>query len=145
MKEKGEKKEVEVRKKMRPRNIILIILLVIVIMFAMVYIDVYFRARSSFADGEKALQKKDYTKAVAWYGSTLQFYLPIYPYGKESKDRLMEIGQMYEKEGNYRLAKEAYGEIYHSIMAIRSFYTPYPEWAKMAEKKEKEMEKKETE
>ncbi|MEW6618175.1 MAG: hypothetical protein AB1422_02295 [bacterium] len=128
--------------KNKPLKIILTVLGVIVIAFTMVWLETLHRAKEAFYEGEKEYKGKNYAMAVVWYGSTIRFYTPGSKWVKKAKERIFEIGQMYEKDGQFKEAKDTYGEIVHGIYAIRSFYTPHEDWQKQAMEKVELCEKK---
>jgi hypothetical protein len=103
----------------------LTILGVIAVMIAMFWAETYRRAHREFKEAEKCYREGDIEMAILWYGTVISFYTPFSPYVKKSFERLFEIGEDAEREGNYELAKEAYSEIVHRIYSIRSFYTPH--------------------
>lgn len=113
----------------------LVVVGVIVVAFSMVWMETLHRAKKSFYEGEKAIKNQDYALAIVWYGTTIRFYTPGSKWVKKAKDNLYEIGQMFESQGEYKKAKEAYDEIVHGIYAIRSFYTPHLDWQQDALKK----------
>ncbi|MDI6736022.1 MAG: hypothetical protein QME42_07505 [bacterium] len=123
-------------------KIILTVLGVMVIAFIMVWLETGHRAKEAFNEGEKEYKKKDYDMAVVWYGSTIRFYTPGSKWVKKAKERIFEIGKMYEEQGKYKESADTYGEVVHGIYAIRSFYTPHQDWQKQAMKKVEECKEK---
>jgi hypothetical protein len=111
---------------------------VIIIVFIMIFLETNYRAKESFYEAEKAYDEEDYDMAVVWYGTVIRFYTPGSKWVVKAKDRLFEIGEMFEKQGKYKKAAEAYGEVVHGIYAIRSFYTPHKDWQEEAKKKVEE-------
>ena len=128
--------------KNKPLKIILTVLGVMVIAVTMVWLETGQRAKEAFNEGEKEYKKKDYDMAVVWYGSTIRFYTPGSKWVKKAKERIFEIGKMYEEQSKYKESADTYGEVVHGIYAIRSFYTPHEDWQKQAMKKVEECKEK---
>lgn len=112
-----------------------IVLGVIIVVFIMIWLETLHRAKEAFYEGEKEYKKKNYEMAVVWYGSTIRFYTPGSKWVKKAKERIFEIGKMYEEQGKYKEAADTYSEVVHGIYAIRSFYTPHKDWQEQAKEK----------
>lgn len=121
---------------------VLVVIAVSLVAFSMVWLETLHRAKESFLEAEKAKEKGDYALAIVWYGTTIRFYTPGSKWVTLSKNRLFDMGQMFEASGDYKKAKESYDEVVHGIYAIRSFYTPHKDWQDAAIKKVEECKKK---
>lgn len=93
---------------------------------------VSFSSKSEYRQGEEALGKGDFKKAVMHYDRAIHWYTPWSASVKKSIQRIWEIGQKMEKKGDERAALEAYWSLRSSLYGVRSFYVPHPEWIERA-------------
>ena len=54
----------------------LTVILVIIAMYIMIYTDVWFRARHSYMEAEKAAAKNDWKMAYVWYQTAVEQFSP---------------------------------------------------------------------
>ena len=108
--------------------------IVFVIFIAMVWVKTYFYGRDQYLAGEKAYQAGDIKDAIADYETAIHMYTPLSGYVPKSAERLWEIGQSFERSGDYDWALIAYRSLRSSFYAVRSFYTPYRDWIARSEK-----------
>jgi hypothetical protein len=81
--------------------------------------------RAALAEGDRALTAGDADLAVTWYRRAARWYVPGAPHVGRAYDRLAAIAAQAEGQGNLELALAAWRGIQGSILATRSFYTPY--------------------
>ncbi len=110
-------------------------LLIFLIMFAMVWVRTYFSGRAQYIEGEKNYKSGNIKEAITNYETAIHMYTPMGGYVSASADRLWEIGETFEKSGEYDWALIAYRSLRSSFYAVRSFYTPYPEWIARTEER----------
>jgi len=104
-------------------------------MLLMVFFKVYLGSISEFKKAEELLQKADYEKAITHYERSIHWYTPWNRYVANSIERLWEIGNETEDNGNNELALRSYRSLRGSIYAVRSFYSPYSEWIERCDDK----------
>jgi len=107
--------------------------IILLIMFGMVWVKTYFSGRAQYMAGEKALQAGNTREAITDYETAIHMYTPFSSYVPDSAERLWEIGQSFEKSGDYDWALISYRALRSSFYAVRSFYTPYREWIERTE------------
>ena len=103
-------------------------LVILIIMFAMVWVKTYYAGRAQYQEGEKNLAEGNIKEAMTNYETAIHMYSPFAGYVPASAQRLWEIGQGFERNGDYDWALIAYRSIRSSFYAVKSFYSPYPEW-----------------
>ena len=103
-------------------------LAIFVIMFAMVWVRTYYQGRAQYLEGEKNYKEGNLKEAITNYETAIHMYTPFGPYVPASARRLWEIGQAFEADSEYDWALISYRALRSSFYAVRSFYTPYPEW-----------------
>ncbi|MFH1624726.1 MAG: hypothetical protein ABID54_06165 [Pseudomonadota bacterium] len=112
----------------RLKKRVIAIAAVVFLVIAMAFIKVYSGSIKEYNRAEKALQKGDTEAAIVHYQRSIQWYTPLNRYVARSAERLWEIGDEAEKNGDNDLAMMAYQELRSSFYSVRSFYTPYREW-----------------
>jgi len=108
-------------------------LIIFLIMFGMVWVKTYYAGRAQYLQGEKDLSQGKMKEAITDYETAIHMYAPFAGYVPASAERLWEIGQGYEKTGDYDWALIAYRSLRSSFYAVRSFYSPYKEWIERSE------------
>ncbi len=119
----------------KAKEVITSVVVTMVIMIAMIWGRTYYSQRQQFFFGEDALKKRNIREAITGYESAIHMYTPGSGMVKTSIERLWQIGEMTERQGQYDWALIAYRSLRSSIYAVRSFYTPYPEWIERCDKK----------
>lgn len=112
----------------KAKEVITSVVVTMVIMIAMIWGRTYYSQWQQFNMGEEALKKRNIREAITGYESAIHMYTPGSGMVKTSIERLWQIGEMTERQGQYDWALIAYRSLRSSIFAVRSFYTPYPEW-----------------
>ncbi len=103
-------------------------IIIIVLLVAMVWVKTYFYGLDQYKQGEKAMASGDLKNAIADYETAIHMYTPFSKYVPASARRLWEIGQGFERSGDYDWALLAYRSIRSSFYGVRSLYTPYKDW-----------------
>jgi len=103
-------------------------LIIFAIMIAMVWGRAYWQGSQQYEQGEKNLAAGKYNVAITNYATAIHMYTPLSGYVDKSAQRLWEIGENYEKAGQYDWALIAYRELRSGFYAARSFYTPHRDW-----------------
>jgi hypothetical protein len=92
---------------------------------AVLLMRAFWDGRQALADGDAALQRGDEQEAVTRWRRAARWYVPGAPHVASAYQRLRTLALAAEGEGR-PIALEAWQGIHSSIMATRSFYTPYP-------------------
>ncbi len=95
---------------------------VVLIMLLVVWpARLYYMGGKFFAEGQKCEEKGDRWTAALWYGDSAKTWFPLNPYVKKSHDRLSNLAETLEKEGNYEEALHVQRELLASLYAVQSF------------------------
>jgi hypothetical protein len=86
----------------------------------------FWDGRQALADGDAALARGDEVEAVTRWRRAARWYVPGAPHVATAYRRLQGLAMAAENEQR-PIALEAWQGIRSSILATRSFYTPYPE------------------
>ena len=109
------------------------VFVIFVLLIAMVWTKTYSYGQNQYKQGEKAMAAGNLKNAVSDYETAIHMYAPFAGYVPASAQRLWEIGQGFEKSGDYDWALIAYRSIRSSFYGVRSFYTPYKDWIARSE------------
>ncbi len=85
----------------------------------------FWDGRQALADGDAALARGDEAQAVTRWRRAARWYVPGAPHVATAYRRLERLARAAENEDR-PIALEAWRAIRSSILATRSFYTPYP-------------------
>ncbi len=95
----------------------------------------WWRMDTQFALGEEALRRGDFSGAVAGYESALHMYLPGHPAMERAAQRLWNIGETNEHQGDTTRALIAYRALRSSFYAAKGLTTPGREWIARCDRK----------
>jgi tetratricopeptide (TPR) repeat protein len=112
-------------------NAVAITLICLLLFFA----GTWWRMQAQFALGEEALQRGDFTGAVAGYESAIHMYIPFNQTIEKSAQKLWSIGESNERLGDISRALIAYRSLRSSFYADRWLVTPGLEWIARCDKK----------
>lgn len=114
-------------------------LLVVSIMMALVWGRVYYFQQKYFREGETYRREGNLKEAVTGYEWTIRMYTPFSGKVNHACQMLWDIGLEYEKRGQLDWALITSRSLRSSLLAIRSFYSPYKEWLPQVDAKIKEI------
>ncbi|MEK7850454.1 MAG: hypothetical protein AAB275_01100 [Deltaproteobacteria bacterium] len=117
------------------REVVTTVAVTAVIMVAMIWGRTYYSQWKQFNIGEEAFKAGNMRDAVTGYESALHMYTPGSGMVKKSIERLWEIGEIFERQNQSDWALLSYRSLRSSLYAVRSFYTPYPEWIERCDKR----------
>lgn len=117
------------------REVVTTVVVTAIIMVAMIWGRTYYSQWKQFNTGEDAFKAGNMRDAITGYESAIHMYTPGSGMVKKSIDRLWEIGEIFERQNQSDWALLAYRSLRSSLYAVRSFYTPYPEWIERCDKK----------
>lgn len=84
------------------------ILGLIAIFLIMVWARAFYGSMKAYHQGEIYLKGKQYIKAITFFDRSIHWYTPFNPYVRKSAERLWEIGNYAEGQGDIKLALIAY-------------------------------------
>jgi hypothetical protein len=100
----------------------------VVIGFLVLWGRAFHGSMKAYEEAEALFRASDYVRAVTFFDRSIRWYTPFNPYVDKSAQRLWDIADLAEKEGNTRLALMALRTIRRGFRAAESFYTPGKEW-----------------
>ncbi len=68
-----------------------------------------------------------YEEAIRSYTWSIRNYYPGNPYSARSLKNALNIVDRYDEEGKSNLEQQALGDLHAALLALRSFYQPYPD------------------
>lgn len=95
----------------------------------------WWRMASQFSLGERALARGDFPGAVAGYESALHMYLPFHPSITRAAERLWQLTESSERQGDITRALIACRALRSSFYAAHWLMTPGQEWIERCDKK----------
>jgi len=107
----------------------------VVFILASIFIKVYVSSMQEYRRAEAAYEAGDLDTALERYEHAVQWYTPRNPWVRRSIESLWRMGRDAEEAGDTTRALAAYRALRGSLYAVRSFYTPYPEWIARCDEK----------
>ena len=108
---------------------------IIVICLLLFLAGTWWRMSAQFSLGEEALRKGDFPNAVAGFESALHMYIPFHPTIGKAAERLWQIGENNERQGDVARAMIAYRALRSSFYAGHWLVTPGKSWIARCDKK----------
>jgi hypothetical protein len=105
-------------------NAAVILLICLVLFFA----GTWWRLHDQFALGEDAFRRGDFAAAVAGYESAIHMYIPFNGTVEKSAQKLWNIAESSERQGDVKRALIAYRALRSSFYAARWLVTPGRDW-----------------
>jgi hypothetical protein len=105
-------------------NAAVILLICLVLFFA----GTWWRLHDQFALGEEAFRRGDFAAAVAGYESAIHMYIPFNATVETSAQKLWNIAESSERQGDIKRALIAYRALRSSFYATRWLVTPGRDW-----------------
>ena len=110
-------------------------IVIILISLLMFLAGTWWRMSSQFNLGEAAFGRGDFTGAVAGYESALHMYIPFHPTIEKAAEKLWQIGEINERQGDVNRALIAYRSLRSSFYAAHWLTTPGTAWIEKCDKK----------
>ena len=104
---------------------LLVVAVVVVACLGVVVTRAILDGRAALADGDAAAAAGDHAEAIHQWRRAARWYVPLAPHVGEAYDRLEELARAAEAGGDRDTALAAWEGVRSSVMATRSFYTPY--------------------
>jgi hypothetical protein len=95
----------------------------------------FYGSWKAFEEGETFLKEGEHIRAISYFDRSIHWYTPFNPYVSRSAERLWEIGEQAEEEGDIKLALIAFRTIRGGFYAARSLYTPGKDWIQKSDEK----------
>lgn len=108
---------------------------IIVICLLMFLAGTWWRMATQFGLGEEALQRGDFPGAVAGYESAIHMYIPFHPTIEMAAEKLWQIGEANEKQGDVNRALIAYRSLRSSYYSAHWLTTPGKGWIERCDRK----------
>ena len=112
-----------------------IILGLISLFLIIVWARSFYGSMEAYKAGETYFNEHKYIKAINFFDRSIHWYTPFNPYVRKSAERLWEIGDYAEQQGDIKLALIAFRTIAQGFHAASSFYVPGRSWIKKCELK----------
>ena len=107
----------------------------IVIALILVWSRAFLGSVQAYHKGETFLEERQYVRAVTFFDRSIHWYTPFNPFVEKSAERLWEIGEQAEKEGDIQLALIAYRTIRNGFYGASHFAIPGKGWIKKSDEK----------
>ncbi|MBI1922222.1 MAG: hypothetical protein HYS23_14200 [Geobacter sp.] len=104
------------------------LLVIALMMLLMIWGNTWWRQRTQFTKGEKALAERNYIAALAGYEAAIHMYTPASSLVEKSAERLWEIGAMHEQAGDPQKALVAYRALRSSFYSTHGLIRPGEDW-----------------
>jgi hypothetical protein len=115
-----------------------------VVLLLIVWGRVYYGSCQSYREGMAHLENQELVRAVTYFDRSIHWYTPFNPWVRKSSQRLWEIGENAERDGDTRLALIAYRTIRQGFYAARSVYQPGKDWIRRSEQRIAQLVRQET-
>ncbi len=112
----------------KAKSIALHITVTAVIALFLLFGSTLWRQWNQYRKGEDAMAKGDYIAAISGFEAAIHMYTPLSPLVTRSSERLWELGQTFERNGDPARALVAYRSLRSSYYAVRSLYNPGTKW-----------------
>jgi tetratricopeptide (TPR) repeat protein len=119
----------------RIKTILLNAVVIFIICLLLFLAGTWWRMQSQFALGEAAMNRGDFTGALAGYESAIHMYIPFHPTIEKSAQRLWNLAESNERLGDINRAIIAYRALRSSFYADRWLVTPGLGWIERCDKK----------
>lgn len=104
------------------------LLVIAIIMLVMIWGNTWWRQRTQFNKGERALAEGNYIAALAGYEAAIHMYTPFSSRVEQSAQRLWELGEEAERSGDLQKALVAYRALRSSFYSTHGLLRPGEEW-----------------
>jgi len=114
---------------------LVLIPLLIAVFLALTWARAFYGSMRDYGTGEEMLKKKEVIRAVTFFDRSIHWYTPLNPYVEKSAQRLWEIGEEAEKQGDLTMALIAFRTIRGGFYAASHFTTPGKDWIERSEQR----------
>jgi tetratricopeptide (TPR) repeat protein len=99
-----------------------------VVAILLIWGNTLYRQHVQFDKGEQGMAAGNFTTAVAGYESAIHMYAPGGSLTEKSAEKLWQLGQMLEAQGDTQRALIAYRALRSSFYSIAWIYSPGKGW-----------------
>jgi tetratricopeptide (TPR) repeat protein len=109
---------------------------IIIVLSLLVFLaGTWWRMQSQFQQGEAALTRGDFAGALAGYESAIHMYIPFHPTIDKAAQRLWQLGEIAERQGDVGRALIAYRALRSAFYADRWLSQPGEDWIERCDQK----------
>jgi hypothetical protein len=108
-------------------------LLLLVVILVMIMSRVYLGSAVEYRRAVESERQDKIDLAIAHYGRSIKWYVPMSPWGKRSLAALWDIGQRYWADGDTETAIFAMNTLRSAVYSARGPFTPFKGWIKRAD------------
>lgn len=112
----------------KAKTIAVNLLVIAIIMLFMIWGNTWWRQRTQFNKGEKALAERNYIAALAGYEAAIHMYTPGSSLVERSAQRLWDMGNSLEQAANPNQALVAYRALRSAFYSTHGLIRPGEEW-----------------
>ncbi|MDR3579124.1 MAG: hypothetical protein P4L44_04070 [Oryzomonas sp.] len=102
--------------------------IIIVLSLLLFLAGTWWRMQSQFQQGEAALTRGDFAGALAGYESAIHMYIPFHPTIEKAAQKLWQVGEIAERQGDVGRALIAYRALRSAFYADRWLSQPGKDW-----------------
>lgn len=99
----------------------------------MLWARVFYGSMQDYKTGQALLKENQTVRAITYFDRSLHWYAPLNPYVQKSAQRLWEIGDRAEREGDKKLAFIAFSTIRSGFYGASHFIVPGKQWIERSE------------
>jgi len=119
----------------RIRKTVVNTVIIIVLSMLLFLAGTWWRMQSQFQLGEEAFAKGDFTGALAGYESAIHMYVPFHPTIDKAAQRLWQLGEIAERQGDIDRALIAYRALRSAFYADLWLWQPGKDWIRRCDRK----------
>ncbi len=108
-------------------------LLLLVVILVMIMSRVYLGSAVEYRRAVESERQDKIDLAIAHYGRSIKWYVPMSPWGKRSLAALWDIGQRYWADGDTETAIFAMNTLRSAVYSARGPFTPFKGWINRAD------------
>jgi hypothetical protein len=108
-------------------------LLLLVVILLMIMSRVYLGSAVEYRRAVESERQDKIDLAIAHYGRSIKWYVPMSPWGKRSLAALWDIGQRYWADGDTETAIFAMNTLRSAVYSARGPFTPFKGWINRAD------------
>jgi len=109
------------------------------LLLAILWARVFCGSMKDFETGETFLKENQIIRAITYFDRSLHWYAPLNPYVQKSAQRLWEIGDRAERDGDLKLAFIAFSTIRNGFHGSSHFVVPGKQWIERSESRIKDL------
>jgi hypothetical protein len=120
-------------RKNRVSGVIVKTLAFALLLLVILWVRVFYGSMQDYGRGETLLKENQIIRAITYFDRSLHWYAPLNPYVQKSAQRLWEIGDRAERDGDLKLAFIAFSTIRSGFYGSSHFVVPGKQWIERSE------------